>query len=165
MSDQLWTYGIQAMHDKCSSNNHSDVCCFYTLARLNHIFSWVAPPKIQWLATPKQICSHFPHNSQNSYDYRSELYLVLIKLPCRSSQLSWLLSTAWLLYFVHVVQSLLDTSFWCPFLNHIFLKCGLGFRVSTFYSYFRRRAIILAGDSWHSLRIIHPRYREWSGSN
>jgi hypothetical protein len=30
---------------------------------------------------------------------------------------------------------------------------------------FRRTGGAAAGDSWHSLRNIHPRYRGWSGSN
>jgi hypothetical protein len=43
--------------------------------------------------------------------------LVLIKWSHTSPQLSGLLRLEWLSYFEHVVQSLLNTSFWYPFLE------------------------------------------------
>ena len=45
--------------------------------------------------------------------------------------------------------------------------CFLHLRYTVFSHYLdtNRVWVFGAGDSWHSLKIIHPRYRGWSGSN
>ena len=45
--------------------------------------------------------------------------------------------------------------------------CFLHLRYTVFSHYLdtSRVWVFGAGDSWHSLKIIHPRYRGWSGSN
>jgi hypothetical protein len=38
-------------------------------------------------------------------------------------------------------------------------------KLSSLRSEMHTEGCIMAGDSWHSSKIIHPRYRGWSGSN
>ena len=74
---------------------------------------------VRWLTNSNCDCNHFPPKFQSSYDI---LFIVKVKIrfliwSYGSPHWCWLLSLKWLTEFEHVVQCVLNTSFWCPFLD------------------------------------------------
>lgn len=73
-----------------------------------------------WLANSNRACSHFPRKC------KARMYILciakvkilrVIQWSYRLPQLCSLLRLEWLISFEHVIQSLFNTSFWCPFLH------------------------------------------------